>query len=43
MAFEKGVLGSVLGSKEGGGAGDARKFHNEKLPIDHTKGIAENL
>jgi hypothetical protein len=34
------VLGSVLGSKEEEGTGDARKFHNEKLPVNHIKGTA---
>jgi len=39
-AYEKSVLRSVLGSKGEEGTGDARKFHNEKLQVNHTKGKA---
>jgi hypothetical protein len=40
LAFEKRVLGSVLGPKKDEGTGEASKFHNEKLPVDQTKSTA---
>jgi hypothetical protein len=43
MTYEKSVLGLVLGPKEEEVTVDARKFHNEMLSVDQTKGTAQNF